>query len=242
MAATHRWVDELTVRQERLRNAVENERAGDRAVPHQLLCKERLRLEDHAVAMGDENYQSGSPPADQLHQQTDHQQPQTVSDWQESSRGESTPPSCRVKYVRGVPTVSKRDIQWNTMFKRLQQFKREYGHCNVPQGYTLDRELATWVKNQRQAYRYMLERKSSKRISTDRITRLNRIGFEWRKNARSVDFWRAAQKKKSAGTTSTASTMSMAKAKAKKNMATPVMAGPTRVVSNTTVLVCNESI
>jgi hypothetical protein len=34
--------------------------------------------------------------------------------------------------------VSKRDIAWNVMFKRLQDFKYTTGHCNVPQGYTTD--------------------------------------------------------------------------------------------------------
>jgi hypothetical protein len=79
------------------------------------------------------------------------------------------------------------------MFKRLQEFKHEYGHCNVPQGFTTDLELATWVKNQRQAYRYMLDNKSkdkkpTKRISPDRVTRLNHLGFEWRKYVRADDW------------------------------------------------------
>ena len=90
------------------------------------------------------------------------------------------------RYLRGIPAVSKRDKQWNIMFKRLQDFRHQYGHCNVPQGYTLDPELATWVKNQRQAYRYMLDKKTTKRISPDRVTRLNHVGFEWRKYVRSV--------------------------------------------------------
>lgn len=67
-------------------------------------------------------------------------------------------------------------------------------HSNVPQGYAADLELATWVKNQRQAYRYMLDKKGdkkpTKRISPDRVTRLNHLGFEWRKYVRS-DEWKA---------------------------------------------------
>lgn len=78
------------------------------------------------------------------------------------------------------------------MFKRLQEFKHEYGHCNVPQGFATDLELATWVKNQRQAYRYMLDNKTdkkpTKRISPDRVTRLNHLGFEWRKYVRADDW------------------------------------------------------
>jgi len=67
------------------------------------------------------------------------------------------------------------------MFTRLQDFKFDFGHCNVPQGYSQDPELATWVKNQRQAYRYVVEKKTTKRISSERIGRLNQLGFEWRK-------------------------------------------------------------
>jgi len=37
-----------------------------------------------------------------------------------------------------VFVCSKRDIAWNVMFKRLQEFKYATGHCNVPQGFTAD--------------------------------------------------------------------------------------------------------
>ena len=91
------------------------------------------------------------------------------------------------RFVSGIRAGSKRDDQWNIMFVRLQDFKFENGNCNVPQGYSIDPELATWVKNQRQAYRYMLERKTTKRISPERVTRLNHIGFEWRKYNKSEE-------------------------------------------------------
>mmetsp|Transcript_9241 Transcript_9241/g.10197 ORF Transcript_9241/g.10197 Transcript_9241/m.10197 type:complete len:216 (+) Transcript_9241:104-751(+) len=92
------------------------------------------------------------------------------------------------RYIVEIPAVSKRDVAWNLMFLRLQEFKCENGHCNVPQGYIDDPELATWVKNQRQAYRYMLEKKTTKRISSDRVTRLNHLGFEWRKYVRAEEW------------------------------------------------------
>jgi hypothetical protein len=85
------------------------------------------------------------------------------------------------RYVSGIRSGSKRDDQWNIMFLRLQDYKFENGNCNVPQGYAVDPEIATWVKNQRQAYRYMLEHNTTKRIAPERVTRLNHIGFEWRK-------------------------------------------------------------
>mmetsp|Transcript_13550 Transcript_13550/g.19997 ORF Transcript_13550/g.19997 Transcript_13550/m.19997 type:complete len:217 (-) Transcript_13550:55-705(-) len=102
----------------------------------------------------------------------------------------------KARYIVGIPATSKRDSAWNVIFRRLQEFKHEYGHCNVPQGYSRDPELATWVKNQRQAYRYMLEKKEKKRISPDRITRLSHIGFEWRKYVRAEE-WKATLKQSS---------------------------------------------
>lgn len=106
-----------------------------------------------------------------------------------------------LRYIRGIPAVSKRDIAWNIMFKRLQEFKYATGHCNVPQGFAGDLELATWVKNQRQAYRYMLDKKTdkkpTKRISPDRVTRLNHMGFEWRKYVR-ADEWKTPAGKRAA--------------------------------------------
>mmetsp|Transcript_5728 Transcript_5728/g.8107 ORF Transcript_5728/g.8107 Transcript_5728/m.8107 type:complete len:419 (-) Transcript_5728:255-1511(-) len=98
------------------------------------------------------------------------------------------------RYVAGLQdTGSKRDLQWNIMFMRLQDYKFEKGDTNVPQGYKEDPELATWVKNQRQAYKCVLQthkrvdRKTVKRISPDRVTRLNHIGFEWRKYNKSQE-------------------------------------------------------
>ncbi len=34
---------------------------------------------------------------------------------------------------------------WDSMFKRLVQFKKEHGHCNVPQRWPADRKLGRWV-------------------------------------------------------------------------------------------------
>jgi len=114
------------------------------------------------------------------------------------------------RYIVGIPAVSKRDVAWNVMFRRLQEFQRENGHCNVPQGYSDDPELATWVKNQRQAYRYMLEKKTTKRISPDRVTRLNHIGFEWRKYVRAEE-WKppvkSSQRRRVTGTKQSPSTL-----------------------------------
>ena len=58
------------------------------------------------------------------------------------------------------------------MFTELGVFKKRYGHCNVPVKYTTKPQLGIWVVNQRFNYR-------SGRLSTDRIGKLEAVGFEW---------------------------------------------------------------
>jgi hypothetical protein len=87
-------------------------------------------------------------------------------------------------------------VRWNTHRCRLPpmiELTPTLSFCNL--------ELATWVKNQRQAYRYMLDKKTdkkpTKRISPDRVTRLNHMGFEWRKYVR-ADEWKTPAGKRAA--------------------------------------------
>ena len=52
----------------------------------------------------------------------------------------------------GLSVESGTDAQdqreWDAMFKRLQAFKRQQGHCNVPEVYAPDQQLADWVQLQ----------------------------------------------------------------------------------------------
>jgi len=64
------------------------------------------------------------------------------------------------------------NYQWQQMFKKLLQFKVQYHHCNVPQRFQKNLELASWVSNQRQAYK-------KQQLSSDKIQQLESIGFEW---------------------------------------------------------------
>ena len=61
---------------------------------------------------------------------------------------------------------------WEKMFINLCQFKNIHGHCNVPQRWSENPELANWVANQRQ-----MKRKN--RLNDDFLGRLNEIGFIW---------------------------------------------------------------
>merc|ERR1711971_349959 len=62
------------------------------------------------------------------------------------------------------------DVRWEIMFEELRKFKDKEGHCDVPRNYSVNQELGTWVSNQRQR-RW--------RISEERASKLDSIGFNW---------------------------------------------------------------
>jgi hypothetical protein len=62
---------------------------------------------------------------------------------------------------------------WEKYYRQLMEFKKEYGHTNVPQRSGKYRELGTWVRNQRAAKRY------KRPIMAERAKRLDEIGFMW---------------------------------------------------------------
>jgi len=65
------------------------------------------------------------------------------------------------------------DARWDTMFEELRKFKDREGHCNVPSSYSDNPKLGIWVSNHRA--------KRSK-ISKERASRLDSIGFTWGSN------------------------------------------------------------
>lgn len=64
--------------------------------------------------------------------------------------------------------------RWEEMFRQLLAFKAEHGHTNVPIDTAQYRELAVWVRSQRDAKR------RNRPIIAGREERLNEIGFVWR--------------------------------------------------------------
>jgi hypothetical protein len=55
---------------------------------------------------------------------------------------------------------------------QLRQFRRRYGHVNVPRGWPQDPSLPVWIGNQRRSYR-------EKTLSSARIARLEQLGLSF---------------------------------------------------------------
>ena len=61
------------------------------------------------------------------------------------------------------------DMQWKSMFGKLEQYKREHNHCNVPRS---EKSLGGWVDRQRTAFK-------ENTLSDERIAMLDSAGFVW---------------------------------------------------------------
>ncbi|CAB9518578.1 helicase [Seminavis robusta] len=68
---------------------------------------------------------------------------------------------------------------WERKLERLKEFRRNFGHSNVPQSATFDadlfawaQELGAWVQGQRQLYK-------QQRLLPHRLLKLEAIGFQW---------------------------------------------------------------
>lgn len=71
-------------------------------------------------------------------------------------------------------------LTWEIKFAVLRAFKKVFGHCNVPNGYTVGGiKLGGWVDTQRKEYSKYCSSMLSDIINEKRIMRLERIGFEW---------------------------------------------------------------
>ena len=62
------------------------------------------------------------------------------------------------------------------MYKKLEEYKTEHGHCRVPASEPLGR----WVSDQRTYRRdYESGKKTKGRMTSTRIESLNKLGFVW---------------------------------------------------------------
>ena len=82
-----------------------------------------------------------------------------------------------IKFKWDSRTKSEK-LRWDEQFSELQNFKKEWGHCNVPTSYTKNKSLARWVIHQRTLFR-RTERREKSSLTTENWKRLESIGFQW---------------------------------------------------------------
>jgi hypothetical protein len=70
------------------------------------------------------------------------------------------------------------DARWIERYTELEDFKEENRHCNVPDKYTSNPKLGSWVRNQRVQYRNLTAGKKST-MTPSRVSMLEKLGFEW---------------------------------------------------------------
>jgi hypothetical protein len=79
--------------------------------------------------------------------------------------------------------------KWEDNFNALVEFKRRKGHCDVPLRWKEDSSLGSWVTRQK-------KQRDSFKLTQEQIKRLNKIGFNWKKQAVKFDIkWRVMFKR-----------------------------------------------
>jgi hypothetical protein len=71
-----------------------------------------------------------------------------------------------------------RGAAWADRLSELSDYRKIHGHCNVPNRYSGNTKLGTWVGGQRALYRLHLEGKTSS-MTLSRIQALESLGFKW---------------------------------------------------------------
>jgi Holliday junction resolvasome RuvABC DNA-binding subunit len=67
---------------------------------------------------------------------------------------------------------------WEDRLSELADYRKVYGHCNVPQKYSENAKLGMWVATQRKQYSLHLKGETSQ-MTLPRIEALERLGFKW---------------------------------------------------------------
>jgi len=67
---------------------------------------------------------------------------------------------------------------WAERLEELKEFKKEFGHCNVPSRYQTNHQLAIWVKRQRRQWKNKMDRQPNC-MTNERQRKLGALGFVW---------------------------------------------------------------
>ena len=77
------------------------------------------------------------------------------------------------------------EVVWRERFEELSRYKEQHDHCCVPSHCKDEPQLGSWVKCQRRHYKLFWDGKPSS-ITTERMQKLENIGFMWEMRSRSV--------------------------------------------------------
>jgi len=79
------------------------------------------------------------------------------------------------------PILRLRVFEPERLVKRLEHFRRIYGHCGVPPGWPRDKDLADWCSAQRQVYREIVQHKYREPTDGEQalIRQLSEMDFIW---------------------------------------------------------------
>jgi hypothetical protein len=86
-------------------------------------------------------------------------------------RSNSKPPSKE-------PRHQSRDSAWEDCLSELADYRKIYGHCNVPRSYDENTKLGAWVSKQNVQYSWYRKGKTSP-MTPFRFQALESLGFEW---------------------------------------------------------------
>jgi len=92
-----------------------------------------------------------------------------------SDRIAFTGPGLALESIRQAVTtrvLERLESSWDVNFGKLVKFKEEHGHYNAPKRQLTYAKLGNWIGVQRKAY-------FRGKLSNKRISRLERIDFEW---------------------------------------------------------------
>lgn len=77
---------------------------------------------------------------------------------------------------------------WKVRYLELVEFKKENGHCHVPQRYHPNKSLGKWVHKQRQEFRKLRKGESSS-LTKNRVEALKSIGFQCTPSNKAESLW-----------------------------------------------------
>lgn len=90
----------------------------------------------------------------------------------------------RIKALQSLDFIwDLRDAIWDDHYRKLEEFHREHGHCNVPTNKS--GHLGRWVNEMRVMYQQMKTNANKShyadwRLKPERLEKLNRLGFTWK--------------------------------------------------------------